>query len=88
VKPEDVPAELAALGTHAVDMHPSTSFLAPCESLARAVLAAVLPEHEKQVRARLADELRQTYGPLDVNCEEGLFDEGVLAAIATVLGES
>jgi hypothetical protein len=59
MEPEDVNNELAELGTRAVDRHPSTSFLAPCESLARAVLAAVLPEHEKKVREQVAREIEK-----------------------------
>jgi hypothetical protein len=44
-----------------------------------------LADMEKQLRAKLVTEIEAAHGPLDVNdVEDGEFDEGVQAAIATV----
>jgi hypothetical protein len=58
------------------------------EALMRESLAEILPEYGKRVREQVIEKIETAYGPLDIHCEDGLFDEGVLAVIATVRGES
>lgn len=81
MKPEDVPDELveAFLSARVGKVTDAT------RTAVREILAAVLPEHEKQVRKQIVKELESAHGPLDVNdLAEGEFDEGVQAAINTV----
>lgn len=52
--PDDVPAELVEIGV-AAWRKSGRYFMAPCT---RAILAAVLPDHERMVRERIAAEFR------------------------------
>jgi hypothetical protein len=59
---EEVPAELAEIGREALYKHmaaslPPVLMFPTYEERARAVLAAVLPLHEKQVREQVAKEI-------------------------------
>lgn len=60
MKPEDVPVELMNLGRNAMVQLVATApapHIATYEERVRAVLAAVLPAHERQVREQVADEI-------------------------------
>ncbi|GAA0936242.1 hypothetical protein GCM10009550_01880 [Actinocorallia libanotica] len=54
MEPEDVPAELVEIGVTAWRKS-GRYFMAPCT---RAILAAVLPTHERMVRGQVATEIR------------------------------
>lgn len=58
MRPEDVPAELVDPGRNAMIRHLRASGpgIPTFEEKVRVVLAAVLPEHEKQVRQKVAEE--------------------------------
>jgi hypothetical protein len=72
-----VPPELEALAFAHYSMHGN--------GLVHNLIAAVLPAHEAMVREQVIKEIEAAHGPLDVNdFEDGEFDEGVQAAIATV----
>jgi hypothetical protein len=61
MSPDDVPLDLHRLAVKAQntnhELPEDDQDLTPCH-----ILAAVLPEHERQVRARVADELERRYG--------------------------
>lgn len=62
MKREDVPAEMVekgrnALGAHLRSLPPAGAYLPTLKERTRAILAAVLPVHERMVREQVAKEI-------------------------------
>ncbi len=77
MSPEDVPDELLSLygRNYSGNNH---------QEAKRRALAAVLAEHERQVRAKVAAETARAFAPLDPAGDYGDYDQGVLDAITAI----
>ncbi|AWN05269.1 hypothetical protein SEA_IBANTIK_45 [Streptomyces phage Ibantik] len=66
----------------AVQEHPSTTFMAPCESLADAVLKAATPHIEAEVLREVAEKIRsEKFTELPVDADKMLINS-VLETVA------
>jgi hypothetical protein len=84
MKPEDVPADLVKLADEAVSRHNALD-----GSLTMAVLATVLTEHDKQVRAQASEEIMALRGRrYDWADAADAFDDGIILAARAARGDA
>lgn len=88
MKPSEVPDDLMSKGRGAFAEFLSKADprrITPLSGQVNAILAAVLPAHEQQVRERVAAEILSGFGELDPADD---YDQGVMDAAKKARGES